>query len=308
MICGGKRASYGSLAEARRSCRRPKASSSSRGGVDGHRQTDAAASTHGEDHRPRRVRDRRQAARPADRGGGASAHVRRHGESSTRAARKPCPACRGSSRSPRASPSSPTTSGPPSGAATSSGRVGAGPHAGTDTEELRASYRAQSKTAGAQAKTEGDAGKALGQRRPLVAEYALPYLAHAPWSRSTARCTARPRAARCGRGRSSRPSTSSGWSDLRMKPEQVTIHTVFRRRLRPAGEHRLGFRHRGGAGGQGAGRPVKTVWTREDDIRGGYYRPMAVPPGRGARRQGRAGRLAQRSCRNRSWPARPSPA
>ena len=32
----------------------------------------------------------------------------------------------------------------------------------------------------------------------------------------------------------------------------------------------------------GPDRPVKLVWTREDDIRGGYYRPLFVHRLRGA--------------------------
>jgi isoquinoline 1-oxidoreductase subunit beta len=37
----------------------------------------------------------------------------------------------------------------------------------------------------------------------------------------------------------------------------------------------------------GPGRPVKVVWTREDDIRGGYYRPLVVHRLRGALRDGK---------------------
>jgi isoquinoline 1-oxidoreductase beta subunit len=37
----------------------------------------------------------------------------------------------------------------------------------------------------------------------------------------------------------------------------------------------------------GPGRPVKLVWTREDDIKGGYYRPLFVHRMRGALRDGK---------------------
>jgi isoquinoline 1-oxidoreductase beta subunit len=37
----------------------------------------------------------------------------------------------------------------------------------------------------------------------------------------------------------------------------------------------------------GPGRPVKVIWTREDDMRGGYYRPLTVHRMRGAVQDGR---------------------
>jgi len=58
-----------------------------------------------------------------------------------------------------------------------------------------------------------------------------------------------------------------------LKPEQINLHTVFLgggfgRRANPASDFVSEALHVAKA----AGRPVKVVWTREDDIRGGYYR------------------------------------
>jgi isoquinoline 1-oxidoreductase beta subunit len=58
-------------------------------------------------------------------------------------------------------------------------------------------------------------------------------------------------------------------------PQNVTIHTQFLgggfgRRANPASDFIAEAVHVAKA----AGVPVKTVWTREDDIRGGYYRPQ----------------------------------
>jgi isoquinoline 1-oxidoreductase beta subunit len=60
-----------------------------------------------------------------------------------------------------------------------------------------------------------------------------------------------------------------------LKPEQVTLHTTllgggFGRRANPASD----FVTEATEVAKAAKAPVKVVWTREDDIRGGWYRPM----------------------------------
>src|SRR5690606_2439154 len=66
---------------------------------------------------------------------------------------------------------------------------------------------------------------------------------------------------------------------LGLKPEQVKIETLlaggsFGRRATPAGDMAAeaaeilkAAKHRG---------PIKVIWTREDDIKGGRYRPIFV--------------------------------
>ena len=74
-----------------------------------------------------------------------------------------------------------------------------------------------------------------------------------------------------------------------LPPEQVRIHTTFLggafgRRATPTSDFVSEAVHVAKA----AGAPVKTVWSREDDIRGGYYRPMYVQQARiGVDAQGR---------------------
>src|SRR3989442_2115204 len=60
-----------------------------------------------------------------------------------------------------------------------------------------------------------------------------------------------------------------------LKPEHVQIHTTllgggFGRRANPASDFVSEAVHVAKA----AGAPVKVIWTREDDMHGGYYRPM----------------------------------
>jgi isoquinoline 1-oxidoreductase beta subunit len=153
-----------------------------------------------------------------------------------------------------------------------------GPHAGLDTAELRASYVDRSKTAGKVAKAGGNAEKALGGANTLAAEYTVPFLAHAPME--PLNCTVRRSADGCELWTGTQFQTADQGkvaSILGLKPEQVTIHTTFLgggfgRRANIVSDFVAEATHIA----KGLDRPVKLVWTREDDIRGGYYRPLAV--------------------------------
>ena len=152
-----------------------------------------------------------------------------------------------------------------------------GPHAGVDTAALRESYRDQAKTKGAEASAGGDVEKGLGES-PLVAEYSLPYLAHAPME--PLNCTVR----RGADGVEVWAGTQFQTVDQQrvaqifgLKPEQVALHTTFLgggfgRRANIASDFVVEAAHVA----KGLDAPVKMVWTREDDIRGGYYRPLVV--------------------------------
>jgi isoquinoline 1-oxidoreductase beta subunit len=130
---------------------------------------------------------------------------------------------------------------------------------------------------GAVARSDGDVRKALGRAKQRIdAVYDVPYLAHAPMEPLS--CTAIITADRCevwtstqspGRARTLAAEISG------LDEGKVTLHTAL-----------LG----GGFGRRShsdfvadalhiaramPGTPIKLVWSREDDIRGGFYRPMA---------------------------------
>jgi isoquinoline 1-oxidoreductase beta subunit len=152
-----------------------------------------------------------------------------------------------------------------------------GPNAGVDTARLRESYLAKAKTPGAKASEGGDVEKALAGT-PLVAEYSLPYLAHAPME--PLNCTVRPGKESCEVWTGTQFQTVDQQRVAEifgLKPEQVSIHTTFLgggfgRRANIASDFVVEAAHVA----KHLGRPVKLVWTREDDIRGGYYRPLTV--------------------------------
>lgn len=152
-----------------------------------------------------------------------------------------------------------------------------GPNAGLDSARLREEFRALAATAGTVAAAGGDVEAALAKAaRTVDVEYNVPYLAHAPME--PLNCTVRIEADRCEIWTGTQFQTVDQQVAAQitgLKPEQVHIHTMFLgggfgRRATPTSDFVREAVHVAKA----AGRPVKTVWSREDDVRGGYYRPM----------------------------------
>lgn len=160
------------------------------------------------------------------------------------------------------------------------------------SEQLLKEFRDLSRTPGLVAGKHGDAAAALGKAETVLeAEYVVPYLAHGPmepldgymeWDGQRAR-------ARFG----SQLQTGDHGAIAKMlsiTPDKVAIETMlaggsFGRRAQPNMEFAIELAE--AAKAIGPNRPVKVVWTREDDIRGGYYRPAYVHRMRGAVRDGR---------------------
>jgi len=154
-----------------------------------------------------------------------------------------------------------------------------GPNAALDSAALEQEFRRLGGTRGAPAAQAGNVAAALAKASKIIeAEYALPYLAHAPME--PLNCTVKIGADKCEIWTGTQMQTVDQQNAARitgLKPEQVEIHTTFLgggfgRRANPAADFVSEAVHVARA----AKVPVKTVWTREDDVRGGYYRPAFV--------------------------------
>jgi len=152
-----------------------------------------------------------------------------------------------------------------------------GPGASLDSGAMLAEFRRLAGTAGRSVASAGDVSAVLANsKRRVTAEYVVPYLAHAPME--PLNCTVRIGADRCEIWTGTQFQTLDQMTAARitgLKPEQVELHTTFLgggfgRRATPSSDWVNEAVHVAKA----AGAPVKTMWTREDDVRGGYYRPM----------------------------------
>ncbi len=153
----------------------------------------------------------------------------------------------------------------------------AGPGAPLDSAALLAEFRRLADQPGRVAASAGDAPAAMAAaKRSMAADYVVPYLAHAPMEPLS--CTVRLGPESCEIWTGTQFQTFDQMAAARiagLEPEQVTLHTTFLggafgRRATPTSDFVSEAVHVAKA----AGAPVKTVWTREDDVRGGYYRPM----------------------------------
>lgn len=150
-----------------------------------------------------------------------------------------------------------------------------------DTGRLSEKYKELTRTPGNIAVSRGDqkALDAFASADRIVAEYEFPYLAHTPMEPLNTTVRFDGDRAEVWAGSQFQTVDQIAIAQvLGLKPEQVTFHTEmagggFGRRAVPdshvqreAAVIAKGLR----------GTPVKLVWTREDDVQGGYYRPMHV--------------------------------
>lgn len=151
----------------------------------------------------------------------------------------------------------------------------------TDSSQLWERYKQLAATPGNVAATRGDVQilDSISEDKRIVAEYEFPFLAHTPMEplNTTIRFD----------GESAEVWAPSQFQTidqmaiaqtLGLKPEQVTFHTEmagggFGRRATPDSHVQ---REAAQIAKRMKGTPVKLVWTREDDVQGGYYRPMHV--------------------------------
>ena len=155
----------------------------------------------------------------------------------------------------------------------------AGSFAGHSTAAQLDDYRKLARTRGAVAEAKGDVEAALARAaKKLEAEYEVPYLAHAMMEPLNCTAEIRPGACEIWTGTQFQTGDQEAAAKIAgLKPEQVQVHTLFLgggfgRRATPTSDFVSEAVHLAKA----SGRPVKVVWTREDDVRGGYYRPLWV--------------------------------
>jgi isoquinoline 1-oxidoreductase beta subunit len=150
-----------------------------------------------------------------------------------------------------------------------------GPLAKLSSADITRKYAELAQQPGKVARNDGDTAAALkGASKSLERVYEVPFLAHA--CMEPMNCTADVRADRCDvwvptQGQTASQQAATAASGLRA--DAVHIHPTF------LGG---GFGRRGEADfvtdavetSKAIGKPVKVVWTREDDIQHDYYRPV----------------------------------
>jgi isoquinoline 1-oxidoreductase beta subunit len=150
--------------------------------------------------------------------------------------------------------------------------------AALDSGTQGAQYAKLAQQPGAVARKEGDVSARFGSAaKKFEAVYELPYLAHA--AMEPLNCVADVRADSCEIWTGTQFQTldrAAAAKDTGLKPEQINLHTTllgggFGRRATPDSD----FVREAVQISKAVKAPIKVVWTREDDMRGGRYRPRA---------------------------------
>jgi isoquinoline 1-oxidoreductase beta subunit len=153
-----------------------------------------------------------------------------------------------------------------------------GPHASLDSRTQGEQYAELAKRPGVVAHKEGDTAAALTKAaKTFEAVYDLPYLAHATMEPMNAVADVRADSCEVWTGTQFQTvDRDEAAKAAGLKPEQVKLHTMlcgggFGRRAVPDAH----FVREAVQISKAIKAPVKVVWTREDDMRGGFYRPRA---------------------------------
>jgi isoquinoline 1-oxidoreductase subunit beta len=160
------------------------------------------------------------------------------------------------------------------------------PGATVSTAAMREQYRKLATKTGTQIKAVGDAPAVIAASRgtAIDAEYEVPYLAHA--CMEPLNCAVHVTENKCEIWVGTQFQTVDRQVAAiitGLKPEQVELHTTFLgggfgRRGNPKSDFLSEAVHVA----KGVDKPVKLVWSREDDMRAGYYRPFFLHRVRGA--------------------------
>jgi isoquinoline 1-oxidoreductase beta subunit len=150
-----------------------------------------------------------------------------------------------------------------------------GSNATLSSEEMRRRFAEAAEKTGAVARNDGDFGKALASgAKKFEAVYEVPYLAHATMEPQNCTADVRPDGCDVWVSTQSQSSTQDAAMKITGLPSsQVKVHTMF------LGG---GFGRRGEADfvsdavetSKAVGRPVKIIWSREDDMQHDFYRPL----------------------------------
>jgi isoquinoline 1-oxidoreductase beta subunit len=152
---------------------------------------------------------------------------------------------------------------------------------GRSSDEMLAEYRDLAGKPGLKADRRGDAAAALGSTGDVhEAEFVFPFLAHAPMEPMNCVIELTEDGAEIWGGSQFQSIDDYAVSQvLGTTPDKIKIHTLlsggsFGRRANAFADWAVEAAHIAKAIGGKA--PVQLVWTREDDIKGGLYRPMVL--------------------------------
>jgi isoquinoline 1-oxidoreductase beta subunit len=152
-----------------------------------------------------------------------------------------------------------------------------GPNAHISTAEMSKEYARLSEKTGNVARKDGDPVKAIEKAaRKISAHYEVPYLAHACMEPLNCVADVRPDGCEIWTGTQFQTVDRNAAARVAgLGQDQVKIHTTFLgggfgRRANPQSD----FVVEAVQVSKEVKKPVKVIWMREDDMKGGYYRPL----------------------------------